>query len=1615
MYRTHRSLFPLLLCASFLLCGYAAQAGHYTLPLLVSPGTSGEPLGVLRILNGTTESGTVEIYAIDDSGTRSGPVTFTLNASAAVEFTATGLRDCSNSQQGLNGCLDPQVGDARLEIETDLDIVPLAFVRAADGTLSAMHDTVRGEAGEASGGYTYEVPVFNPSTDMIQVSRLRLINPGDAEAEISIRARDDNGAEATGGGVTLTLPGGGARTLMAQQLEAGDTGLTGELGAGIGKWRLTVSSDRPLEVVNIVASSTGYWNNLSTTAVKGAAPQNIAAFIDRFVDKPVAIETSSGRTTLNVMPGNRFDETSESDGVTETDMGGFGYAAIGPDAGQLTLDYDDAGMCRTHLYFSSLTSGWFASHCTARDEPDGEWKGGRWWIEQSDGGGEDAGEVVETTYAVNDTLPGVPTSGVFVPTIHGGGSIQITGNDTTISLDDGAYFELDDGMRYTCAAGEGCAIANGTVTAGTVVGRAAGAGEVDRFPSFRTATAPGEQSYTVGEAIDALTLPEASGGNDELTYRLSPVVPGLSFNPATRQLTGTPSTAGDYSMTYTVTDEDGDTDTLAFAITVSAGESREGLLGVCQVGMTLRGGQSCTYPGTTDEFSVNTRGRGSFLGRLAGIRIQIDNETINGRVYDFEASHQGGGVWRIDRIAGSTEPPTGAGTDTSPSFAAGSGPGNRTYTVGTAIDTLTLPAASGGNGTLSYTLSPEVPGLTFDATARQLSGTPTTAASYNMTYTVTDEDGDTDTLAFPIIVEASSRVALLEVSGCTDGRYVDDPGNNAGLVGDCRALVGFVNALARDGNLPDEHVLRRWGAGTQTTLASWAGLAITRGRVTGVKLPGTRGDSGPIEDISFLAALTDLASLDLSYNSVTDVSALAGLTHLSNLWIFENRVSDVSPLSGLTNLADLELGGNVISDIAPLSGLTGLATLNLGGNTISDLSPLSRLTGLTWLRLSGNNVSDIAALSRLTSLKTLDLAWNNVSDITALSELTGLSELWLTGNRLKDISPLAGLTSLTRLGLYFNDIPDLSPLAGLTNLTRLSMGFNEINEVAPLAGLTNMIELDLSNNAIEDLSPLAGLTNLTRLNLGDNVIENVSPLAGLTSLTILELADNRINDISPLSGLTSLTRLDLANNVIEDVSALAGLTKLTELSLARNNIVAVSSLSGLTNLAQLDLSNNAIEDLSPLVANTGLGEGDTVDASYNPLSDTSIETHVATLKSRGVQIDHPLRLDDEFPASRLVHLYNDNVIVMQVDGDLTDARLYESMATYTADFYRWFEDEFDYLVVHSNLTWEASRDAYRNADLDYIGIYLSVMNDTEGLGTDKYLQSRYGSPGRLRGVIHIPGHFHGPLLHELMHAWANYAIPTSHGFHWGFTSANGQLGGFDIATLEDLGNGRWAAGRQSGLYPFGLVGIIGPYSPIELYLAGLAPPEEVPDLWVARDGAWQSDSGGNPVFSDKGIRVFTARNVRTWSIEDIIALNGVRNPGRADVSRDQRAAMILLTDDRHPPHADVLQEMSERASRFGLRGDDGDADYFNYYEATLGRATLTLDGLSAMLKREASAPANLPASFGNPPPPRMTTIEELCGFFESVALSDGRPAASEERTKAPDGICSAPVLRQHSH
>ena len=126
----------------------------------------------------------------------------------------------------------------------------------------------------------------------------------------------------------------------------------------------------------------------------------------------------------------------------------------------------------------------------------------------------------------------------------------------------------------------------------------------------------------------------------------------------------------------------------------------------------------------------------------------------------------------------------------------------------------------------------------------------------------------------------------------------------------------------------------------------------------------------------------------------------------------------------------------------------------------------------------------------------------------------------------------------------------------------------------------------------------------------------------MTNLTSLSLESNQIShsDLVLLTNLTDLTRLDLARNNISDISPLSGLTNLTDLRLFTNSITDISPLAGLTNLRQLQLGGNTILDIAPLVANTGLGSGDRLDVRNNPLSATSINTHIPALQGRGVTV-----------------------------------------------------------------------------------------------------------------------------------------------------------------------------------------------------------------------------------------------------------------------------------------------------------------------------------------------------------------------------------------------------------
>ena len=78
--------------------------------------------------------------------------------------------------------------------------------------------------------------------------------------------------------------------------------------------------------------------------------------------------------------------------------------------------------------------------------------------------------------------------------------------------------------------------------------------------------------------------------------------------------------------------------------------------------------------------------------------------------------------------------------------------------------TQTLPVATDGNSPYTYSVSGLPTGLTFDDSTRQISGTPTVHGTFEITYTVTDDDGDEATATFDIVVAQNLTPTAPDVS-----------------------------------------------------------------------------------------------------------------------------------------------------------------------------------------------------------------------------------------------------------------------------------------------------------------------------------------------------------------------------------------------------------------------------------------------------------------------------------------------------------------------------------------------------------------------------------------------------------------------------------------------------------------------------------------------------------------------------------------------------------------------------------------------------------------------------------------------------------------------------------
>ncbi len=232
------------------------------------------------------------------------------------------------------------------------------------------------------------------------------------------------------------------------------------------------------------------------------------------------------------------------------------------------------------------------------------------------------------------------------------------------------------------------------------------------------------------------------------------------------------------------------------------------------------------------------------------------------------------------------------------------------------------------------------------------------------------------------------------------------------------------------------------------------------------------------------------------------------------------------------------------------------------------------------------------------------------------------------------------------------------------------------------------------------------------------------------------------------------------------------------------------------------------------------------------------------------------------------------------------------------EFYANHPDDYDFLVV------------YTQGELaDFGALSWAVQCNFGGIGFDPgqcpFSPSDAGSSGRLLQILimNAPHWWEYSksepdiVIHETTHTWAAfinlggtpqpyYLLDSAYGGHWNVHVHGGGPSAVGYGDVTDLGGGKFGF---EVMYPLRL-------SPLELYLAGLMPPEEVPPMFYVKDAYGHSpESGFDGPFhqSSYGEDVTFSGTRVNFDVNDVIAANGARTPPAGQAQTHFRYAFVL--------------------------------------------------------------------------------------------------------------------------
>ena len=533
----------------------------------------------------------------------------------------------------------------------------------------------------------HTLPLVMAGSNQAQEGLVRIINHSERAGTVDIVAIDDTGERF--GPVTLSLDALEAVNLEAVDLEEGnmELNLSGGVGDGEGNWHLELDTTLDIEALAYIRSVGGFLNTVHDVVADDGSLRYYVPTFNPSVRSLLRLVNQADTDTEVTITGRDDEGGPAPEGEVRLTLPPYGACTVTApelEAGEISSDCPSAfsgsfgnGTRKWRLLISadhplqvlsllkSSTGEQIANLSSSVRAPG---------FAPADQAAFDADYVGKRVLSDDQSsYADFVSAGRFRETE---GTESYTGDYSYEKTGPNAgtlVFNYDDGDRCTSSF-----VFDSTTTGtstyscdgGTVVTTGWQIVDIEEAPDLVVQSPSLNSTPDLGEFTFSATVSNQGNGPSAATtlryYRSSnatistgdtqigtDAVSRLSASGASDESIGftAPSSAGTYYYGACIEPVSGESDTrnncssgVRFTVGVGGGS------GDCYVGLLVIPGESCTYPGTNTEFSVDSSGSGRFLFVTAGQTISLVNSNINGQDYTFVATNQGGGVWRIDRV-----------------------------------------------------------------------------------------------------------------------------------------------------------------------------------------------------------------------------------------------------------------------------------------------------------------------------------------------------------------------------------------------------------------------------------------------------------------------------------------------------------------------------------------------------------------------------------------------------------------------------------------------------------------------------------------------------------------------------------------------------------------------------------------------------------------------------------------------------------------------------------------------------------------------------------------------------------------------------------------------------